>query len=137
MTTDTTPAPTDKQQIREQAHAARRALEDKDERSARIMDRVLALPEYERAQTVMFYIDVRAEVRTRASLPDALALPLHLTPRQCGALAAIALPKRLVLTHFYPPVEAEDIESQVAEQFGGTVIRCHDGWSLDLEEEGS
>jgi ribonuclease BN (tRNA processing enzyme) len=69
------------------------------------------------------------------SLPDALALPTHLTPRQCGAIAAIAQPKRLVLTHFYPPVEAEDIEAQVAEHFGGPVIRCHDGWSLDLEAE--
>jgi ribonuclease BN (tRNA processing enzyme) len=71
------------------------------------------------------------------SLPDSMALPTHLTPRQCGAMAAIARPKRLVLTHFYPPVEAEDIESQVAEHFGGTVIRCHDGWSLDLGEEGT
>lgn len=71
------------------------------------------------------------------SLPDSMALPAHLTPRQCGAMAAIAQPGRLVLTHFYPPVEAENIESQVAEHFGGTVIRCHDGWSLDLEEEGS
>ena len=70
------------------------------------------------------------------SLPDSMALPTHLTPRQCGAIAAIAQPKRLVLTHFYPPVEAEDIESQVAEHFGGPVIRCHDGWSLNLEEEG-
>jgi ribonuclease BN (tRNA processing enzyme) len=71
------------------------------------------------------------------SLPDSLALPTHLTPRQCGAIAAIAQPKRLVLTHFYPPVEAEDIESQVAEHFGGTLIRCHDGWTLDLEDEES
>jgi ribonuclease BN (tRNA processing enzyme) len=68
------------------------------------------------------------------SLPDALALPTHLTPRQCGALAAIARPKRLVLTHFYPPVEAEDIAGQVAEQFGGAVVCCHDGWSLELED---
>ncbi len=68
------------------------------------------------------------------SLPDALALPTHLTPRQCGALAAIARPKRLVLTHFYPPVEAEDIRSQVAEQFAGPVTCCHDGWTLDLRE---
>jgi ribonuclease BN (tRNA processing enzyme) len=71
------------------------------------------------------------------SLPDSLALPTHLTPRQCGAIAAIARPKRLVLTHFYPPVEAEDIESQVAEHFGGTLIRCHDGWTLDLGDEES
>ena len=68
------------------------------------------------------------------SLPDSMALPLHLTPRQCGALAAIARPKRLVLTHFYPPVEAEDIAGQVAEQFDGSMVMAHDGWSLDLEE---
>ena len=68
------------------------------------------------------------------SLPDAMALPLHLTPRQCGALAAIARPMRLVLTHFYPPVEAEDIAGQVAEQFDGSMVMAHDGWSLDLEE---
>jgi 5-formyltetrahydrofolate cyclo-ligase len=65
--------PQSKHDIREQAHAARRALENKDELSARIMDRVLALPEYARAATVMFYIDVRAEVRTRQALPAALA----------------------------------------------------------------
>jgi ribonuclease BN (tRNA processing enzyme) len=68
------------------------------------------------------------------SLPDSMALPLHLTPRQCGALAAIARPKRLVLTHFYPPVEAEDIAGLVAEQFGGDLMLAHDVWSLDLEE---
>jgi ribonuclease BN (tRNA processing enzyme) len=68
------------------------------------------------------------------SLPDALALPTHLTPRQCGAMAGIARPKQLVLTHFYPPVEAEDIAGQVAEHFGGPVVCAHDGWSLDLEE---
>lgn len=64
---------TAKQQIREQAHAARRALENKDELSRLITDRVLQLPEYSRAKTVMFYIDVRAEVRTRHALPAALA----------------------------------------------------------------
>jgi len=65
-------ATTTKQQIREQAHAARRALENKDELSRIITDRVLQLPEYTRAKTVMFYIDVRAEVRTRHALPAAL-----------------------------------------------------------------
>jgi len=84
MMSETT-APGAKQQIREQAHAARRALEDKDPRSARIMDRVLALPEYERARTVMFYIDVRAEVRTRASLPDALASGKRVIVPWCNA----------------------------------------------------
>jgi ribonuclease BN (tRNA processing enzyme) len=71
------------------------------------------------------------------SLPDALALPTHMTPRQCGALAAIAQPKRLVLTHFYPPVERENIAEQVAEQFAGPLFLAHDGWSLDLDTKES
>jgi len=62
-----------KTRIREQAHAARQALADKDPLSVEIMNRVLALPEYQAAATVMFYVDVRAEVRTRHSLPQALA----------------------------------------------------------------
>jgi len=33
----------------------------------------MSLPEYSAARTVMFYVDVRSEVRTRHSLPDALA----------------------------------------------------------------
>ena len=64
---------TTKQQIREQAHAARRALENKDELSRVITDRVLQSPEYAQSGTVLFYIDVRAEVRTRHALPAALA----------------------------------------------------------------
>ena len=32
----------------------------------------MAQPEYQKATTVMFYVDVRAEVRTRYALPDAL-----------------------------------------------------------------
>ena len=62
-----------KQQIREQAHAARRSQENKEQVSEQIMERFMALPAYEAAKTVMFYIDVRAEVRTRQSLPAALA----------------------------------------------------------------
>jgi 5-formyltetrahydrofolate cyclo-ligase len=61
-----------KQQIREQAHANRNKQENKDELSRAIVARFLALPEYANAATVMFYLDVRAEVRTRHSLPDAL-----------------------------------------------------------------
>ena len=61
-----------KKEIREQAHAARKAQENKDEISREIMKRFMALPEYEQAATVMFYIDVRAEVRTRHDLQAAL-----------------------------------------------------------------
>lgn len=62
-----------KQQIREQAHAARQALPNKDELSVEVMKRVMSLPEYQSAKAVMFYVDVRAEVRTRQALPEALA----------------------------------------------------------------
>jgi ribonuclease BN (tRNA processing enzyme) len=68
------------------------------------------------------------------SLPDTLAIPTHLTPRQCGSVGAIARPSLLALTHFYPPVEDVDIEGQVAEEFDGRVLRAFDGWMLDLQE---
>jgi 5-formyltetrahydrofolate cyclo-ligase len=61
-----------KKAIRGQAHANRNAQTDKEELSKIICDRFMALPEYASAKTVMFYIDVRAEVRTRHSLPAAL-----------------------------------------------------------------
>lgn len=62
-----------KRLIREQAHACRNAQLNKDELSKTICDRFMALPDYAAAKTVLFYIDVRAEVRTRHSLPAALA----------------------------------------------------------------
>ncbi len=58
--------------IRKQAHENRKNQLDKDEISQRIVDRFLALPEYATAKTVMFYVDVRDEVRTRQALPEAL-----------------------------------------------------------------
>ncbi len=61
-----------KTEIREQAHAARNAQENKDELSQTIVDRFVALPEYQRAKTVMFYVDVRSEVRTRHYFATAL-----------------------------------------------------------------
>jgi 5-formyltetrahydrofolate cyclo-ligase len=64
---------TRKQQIREQAHANRNAQDNKDELSRGIVARFMALPEYKAARTVLFYLDVRSEVRTRHSLADALA----------------------------------------------------------------
>jgi 5-formyltetrahydrofolate cyclo-ligase len=62
-----------KQAIREAAHANRRAQENKDEVSARIVQRFMSLPEYAAAKTVMFYIDVRDEARTQHALPAAIA----------------------------------------------------------------
>jgi 5-formyltetrahydrofolate cyclo-ligase len=58
--------------IRQQAHAARNQQLDKDELSRQICDTFMALPEYAAARTVLFYLDVRSEVRTRHVLPLAL-----------------------------------------------------------------
>jgi 5-formyltetrahydrofolate cyclo-ligase len=62
-----------KKKLREQAHANRNAQADKDELSQEICAKFAALPECVRARTVMYYIDVRSEVRTRHALPGALA----------------------------------------------------------------
>lgn len=62
-----------KKALREQAHANRNAQENKDELSRVICAQFMTLPEYTAARTVMFYVDVRSEVRTRHSLPEALA----------------------------------------------------------------
>jgi len=59
--------------IRKQAHENRRAQLDKDAVSEKIVNRFMELPEYQAAKTVMFYVDVRDEVRTRQALPAALA----------------------------------------------------------------
>ncbi|QDU78631.1 5-formyltetrahydrofolate cyclo-ligase family protein [Polystyrenella longa] len=61
-----------KNQIREQAHENRKNQEDKDGVSSKIVATFMGLPEYEAAQTVMFYVDVRSEVRTRHDLEKAL-----------------------------------------------------------------
>lgn len=61
-----------KKRIRDQAHANRNAQENKDELSREICAKFASLPGYARAKTVMYYIDVRSEVRTRHALPDAL-----------------------------------------------------------------
>ena len=58
-----------KKSLREEAHLKRNALESKDELSRQIVNQFMSLPEYEQAKTVLFYVDVRSEVRTRQSLP--------------------------------------------------------------------
>lgn len=59
--------------LRQQALARRRAQPQKDELSGRILARLCERTEYAQARTVMFYVDMRSEVRTRPFLPHALA----------------------------------------------------------------
>ena len=58
--------------IRDQAHTNRNAQAYKDPLSRQICAAFVALPEYAAARTVMYYVDVRSEVRTRHELPTAL-----------------------------------------------------------------
>ena len=56
-----------KNALRKQAHANRNEQPDKDELSRRIVGAFMSLPEYATANSVMFYVDVRSEVRTSRS----------------------------------------------------------------------
>lgn len=61
-----------KQAIREQAHKNRNEQPDKEALSEAICHRFCGLPEYAAAGCVMYYVDVRSEVKTRQQLPHAL-----------------------------------------------------------------
>jgi ribonuclease BN (tRNA processing enzyme) len=64
---------------------------------------------------------------SECSLPDERSIETHLTPTQAGHLARKARAQRLVLTHFYPPVEEVDPAAVAADVYGGTVIAARDG----------
>jgi 5-formyltetrahydrofolate cyclo-ligase len=80
-----------KDALRKQAHANRNAQEDKDELSRRIVGAFMSLPEYATAQTVMFYIDVRSEVRTRHDLQLALESGKTIVVPWCNAAGELEL----------------------------------------------
>jgi 5-formyltetrahydrofolate cyclo-ligase len=62
-----------KARLRRQAYDARNAQDAKDDVSRSIVEQFLTLPEYAAARTVMWYLDVRSEVRTRHQIGAALA----------------------------------------------------------------
>lgn len=66
------------------------------------------------------------------SLPASMPVATHLTPEQVGAIAGVAKPGLLVLTHLYPPVEQTDIRAAIAAHHTGPVVIAHDGWSSEL-----
>jgi ribonuclease BN (tRNA processing enzyme) len=61
------------------------------------------------------------------SLPESMALDIHLTPERAGELAQAAGARRLVLTHLYPPVETPDPALGAATRFNGPVTVATDG----------
>lgn len=72
-----------KRAIREESHARRNAQENKDELSRQIVAKFMALAEYSAAKTVMFYVDVRSEVRTRNDLASALTTGKRIVVPYC------------------------------------------------------
>jgi ribonuclease BN (tRNA processing enzyme) len=56
-----------------------------------------------------------------------MAVDIHLTPEQAGELARDAKARRLVLTHFYPPVEAADPGRVAGTRFAGAITVAKDG----------
>lgn len=71
------------------------------------------------------------------SLPEAHALDTHLTPERAGDLARDAGAKRLVLTHFYPPVETSDPARAAATRYKGPVTAAQDGDRFTIGGGGS
>ncbi len=80
-----------KKSLREEAHARRNALENKDDLSKHIVGQFMSLPEYHKAKTVLFYVDVRSEVRTRHSLPEALKSGKTIVIPWCTETVELAL----------------------------------------------
>lgn len=58
--------------MRRAAYDARNAQPDKESVSERAVERLIELPEYAAAQTVLWYLDCRSELRTRYMLPTVL-----------------------------------------------------------------
>lgn len=70
------------------------------------------------------------------SLPDAMAIDSHLTPARAGELAKEARAGRLVLTHFYPPVETSDPARIAGTRFPGPVTAARDGQRFTIGSGG-
>jgi len=59
--------------MRRAAYDARNAQTDKDQISQTAVAKLVQLPEYRAAKTVLWYLDCRSELRTRYALPELLA----------------------------------------------------------------
>ena len=66
------------------------------------------------------------------SHPDAHKVAGHLTPSECGRIAADAGCRHLVLTHFYPVFQGYDIRQRVRRYFRGPLTLAKDHTSLQV-----
>lgn len=65
------------------------------------------------------------------SLPDELAVDIHLTPASLARLAAAAGAKRVAVTHVYPQLRVLDVPHLISRAgYEGEIIMAHDGLEL-------
>jgi ribonuclease BN (tRNA processing enzyme) len=60
------------------------------------------------------------------SFPDGRKVEGHLTPGEAGEVASRSGAKRLLLTHFYPECEGEDILGQCRNRYAGEILLAED-----------
>ena len=66
------------------------------------------------------------------AFPDSSPCPGHLTPTRAGELAARAEPKKLLLTHFYPACEGEDLTAACQKVYPGEIVLARDLMTICL-----
>lgn len=66
------------------------------------------------------------------SHPDERKIAGHLTPTECGRIAAAARCRHLVLTHFYPVFQGYDIRRRVRRFFRGRLTLARDLMNLPV-----
>lgn len=70
------------------------------------------------------------------SLPDDMALNIHLSPAGLARLAVAAGAKRLAVTHVYPQLRVLDLAALIEQAgYGGEIIIARDGVELIVEAE--
>jgi ribonuclease BN (tRNA processing enzyme) len=67
-----------------------------------------------------------------SALPDAMKVTGHLTPSLAGDIATRARVKKLVLTHFYPECDSEDIAGQCRKTYEGPLVLAEDLMEITL-----
>lgn len=66
------------------------------------------------------------------SVPDAMKVPGHMTPSECGAIAAAAGVPVLVLSHLYPECDGVDVAAEARAVFAGDIRVAFDGMRMAL-----
>lgn len=66
------------------------------------------------------------------SFPNQMKVRGHLVPSEAGLVASLSHAKKLLLTHFYPPCDAQDILKTVRPLYQGKVTLAKDGMEIKL-----